>query len=198
MTSQDRIELTAHRAFRNPARAKESARWYHESGIFCRDLSAGLPFTPEQTTAFVAALSPLNGWEDQLRFSRPSLESAARIIDTGETRVEIVARTIVGPGLGENRKKAARVLLGEPVSSVLSGDKVKAFYANLSGDESRVTIDRHALAIAFGEGIEVTAKRYRDAQTAFQCVAPLFNVTPAGLQALTWCFWRESKAGRPW
>lgn len=196
---QDRIELAAHRAFRNRPRALDSSLWYREAGYWTRKLDArhGLPL--DTVAAFVAALSPLNGWEDQLRFTPVSLERCLARIAQGLTDPAAIAKGISGPGLGENRLRAARVLLGEPPAAVLRGDKVTAFFANLTGDEqSRVTIDRHALAIAWPEAAAITAKRYREAEAAFQSVAPLFGVTPAGLQALTWCWWREVKNGRPW
>jgi hypothetical protein len=199
MTPFDRIELTAHRAFRNPARAKQASLWYQEAGAWTRELDAGHDLPSGTVAAFVAALSPLNGWDDQVRYTPPSLERCLARIRQGLTDPAAVAKGISGPGLGENRLRAARVLLGESPSAVLRGDKVTAFFANLTGDEhTRVTIDRHALAIAWPEAAAITPKRYREAEIAFQSVAPLFNGTPAGLQALTWVYWREVKNGRPW
>lgn len=199
MTPFDRIELTAHRAFRNRPRALASALWYREAGEWCASLDTTHKLAPGTAAAFVAALSPLNGWEDQVRFTPPSLERCLARVAQGLTDPAAIAKGITGPGLGENRLRAARVLLGESPGTVLRGDKVTAFFANLTGDEhTRVTIDRHALAIAWPEAASITAKRYREAEIAFQSVAPLFDVTPAGLQALTWVYWREVKNGRPW
>lgn len=199
MTPFDRIELAAHRAFRNRPRAIASSLWYREAGQWCAGLDQQHELTPDTVAAFVAALSPLNGWEDQLRFTPVSLDRCLARVRQGLTDPVAVAKGISGPGLGENRLRAARILLGEDPTTVLRGDKVTAFFANLTGDEqTRVTIDRHALAIAWPEAAAITPKRYREAEVAFQSVAPLFDVTPAGLQALTWVWWREVKNGRPW
>lgn len=200
MTPFDRIELTAHRAFRNRPRALAASLWYREAGKWCSGLDAAHDLPAGTVAAFVAALSPLNGWEDQLRFTPPSVERCLARIRSGLTDPAAIAKGISGPGLGENRLRAARVLLREETpGEILRGDKVTAFFANLTGDEtSRVTIDRHALAIAWPEAGAITVKRYREAEKAFQSVAPLFDVTPAGLQALTWVYWREVKNGRPW
>lgn len=194
-TIQDRIELTAYRAFRNPARAIEASRWYQDQAAWIASLADYHGIKRGTVAGVVAALSPLNGWQEQLTYTPRILASCVEFNGLPEELV----RLIPGPGLGANKLKAARILLGESPKDVLSGDKVKAFFANLTGDETRVTIDRHALAIAYGPEVEfVTPKRYREAETAFRCAAPLFNVTPAGLQALTWVYWREVKAGRGW
>lgn len=199
MTPYDRIELAAHRAFRNRPRALAASLWYREAGDWCRGLDHQHGLAPDTVAAFVAALSPLNGWEDQLRFTPVSLDRCLARVRQGLTDPAAIAKGISGPGLGENRLRAARILLGQDPATVLRGDKVTAFFANLTGDEqTRVTIDRHALAIAWPEAATITPKRYREAEVAFQSVAPLFDITPAGLQALTWVWWREVKNGRPW
>jgi hypothetical protein len=194
MTYQDRIELLARRAFDNPQRALVSADWYNESGQWCASLDEGFSLKPGTVAGFVAALSPLNGWEDQLRFTPPSLAACLKLLKNKE----YCGTGIKGPGFFSNRDKAARILAGEKPLDVLKGDKVTRFFKNLTGDESVVTVDRHIISAIGLDGDGITPKRYRNAELAFQCVAPRFALSPAGLQALVWVYWREVKNGRDW
>jgi hypothetical protein len=80
---------------------------------------------------------------------------------------------------------------------VLGGDKVRAFYRNLTGDFSCVTIDRHAIAISGwdGKGLSAagvpTSRLYARVQTAYKFAGERLNLTGAEAQALTWNHWRR-------
>lgn len=171
----------------NPKQAYFDAQWYRRSGDWCSCLDADYSLEIGTTAAFMAALSPLNTWEDQLRFTPPSIAAGLQLIRAGHSAIS----GIVGPGFGVNRDKAARILAGENPDEVLSGDKVTAFYRNLTGDLSCVTIDRHALAIAGWER-SLTSNAYRRISFAFRMAGEYFELEGAEIQALTWAYWRRN------
>jgi len=137
-------------------------------------------------------------WESQLHYT-PLLVEAW-----------IYSRPLPGPGFAANKAKAARILAGELPLDVLRGPKVRAFYRSiLTGgrdiDPQAVCIDRHAYALAFGldSADYLTPKRYAATAAAFvqACAAlqlsfPSFDLSPAKLQALCWCWWRDNPTDR--
>jgi hypothetical protein len=187
-----RITQFAHSAIEaNPRQAELDSRWYQFAGGFAHGLDADFDLPCGTSAGFIAALSPLNSWEMQIEYSPPSIAAVLRLLRKGlDARQAAVG--IVGPGFFSNRHKAARILAGENPLSVLSGDKVRAFYANLTGDMSQVTIDRHALAIAGWEK-SLTPAAYRRLTFAYRMAAENLDLEPAEVQALTWCHWRRIK-----
>lgn len=163
----------------------EGAVWYATA----RDFAAGLAFhsgLPTSTVCgIIAALSPQRPWGDNQR-------AAHRL-----------CMHLPVYGLGLNTEKAERIRDGETVQSVLTppnpkrltGQKVRAFYANLCGEEQEVTIDRHAACIAgVCDPEELKRKgRYAELADAYRAAAALRHVTPAVMQATTWVAWRALK-----
>lgn len=113
-----------------------------------------------------------------------------------------------GPGFKANKAKALRILKGEEPLDVLSGAKVRAFFACIMGEGNEVCVDRHAWAIAAGPeaaGLSLTDKRYRETAEAYRSAAGALrlafpslasDLTPAGVQALTWVWWRANEGAR--
>jgi hypothetical protein len=187
MNAQARIELVARRALDDAKAADVSLGWYRAARDYCASLG------PVETVAgIVAALSPLNTWEDQLRFT-PLVIAAARD-----------KLPLPGPGFSANKRKAVAIASGADPSTVLAGDKVVAFYRCIvtAGETDAVCVDRHAWAIAHGTGADryLTAKRYRETAAAYVAVAAGLRardpsdvrLTPANVQALTWVWWRDN------
>ena len=201
-----RIELVARRALDSRSAAVSACRWYSDAHAWADSLATAFGLPVETVVGVVAALSPLNGWESQLEWT-PRILRAWGDVDRSRA-VETAGGWIPGPGLGANKRKAARILSGEAPLSVLGGSKVRAFFANIMGDETAVCVDRHAWAIATGDvagDVSITAKRYRETVAAFTCAAanlraafPALSdvLTPAGVQALTWVWWRDNKGDR--
>lgn len=188
MNLSDNIELCARRALDNPERSAKALQWYAEGRAWIAELATEHGLTPSIIAAVIAALSPQQGWAEQLAWTGRVLKAWSG------------GKPLPGPGLGANKAKALRILNGEDIDNVLGGDKVRSFFANLTGDEWEVTVDRHALSIAYnGDAPEwITPKRYDLVRTAYREVALRLKQTPAAIQALTWCYWREVKAGRDW
>lgn len=171
----------------NPHQAWRDSQWYYEAGAWCNLLDADYELTPGTTAGYVAALSPLNSWHDQIRFTPPSIAAGLELIRNGHSAFTAIR----GPGFNSNRDKASRILAGEAPLDVLGGDKVRSFYLNLTGDFSAVTIDRHALAIAGWEK-SLTSSAYKRISFAFRMAGECLDMTGAEVQALTWAYWRRT------
>ena len=72
----------------------------------------------------------------------------------------------------------------------LSGDKVRAFYANLTGDYQQVTIDIWMLRFFKFDGW-ITPNRYKAFAKRIKTQAKKLGKTPAALQAIIWTFVRS-------
>ena len=173
----------------NENRAFHDASWYAYAGEICACLDADFSLPAHTSAGFIAALSPLNSWESQLKFTPPSLHACQALLASGAD----CWQGIRGPGFFSNKHKAARILQGESPLDVLSGDKVRAFYLNLIGDFSVVTIDRHALAIA-GWDKSLTSKAYNRLSFAYKAAGENLGISGAEIQALTWNYWRRAES----
>ena len=158
-------------------------------------MDADYELNPGTAAGFVAALSPLNSWESQLKFTPPSIAAGIQLIRAGHSPFTAIR----GPGFFSNKDKAGRILSGENPLDVLGGDKVRSFFLNLSGDFSAVTIDRHAVAIAgyTGKGLSAsgvpTERLYKRLAMAYRFAGETLDLTGAEIQALAWCHWRRLK-----
>jgi hypothetical protein len=193
----DRIERVARESIaENPTRATRDARWYETAGDWCSCLDADYELEPGTAAGFVAALSPLNSWDTQLAFTPPSIAACLELIRAGRRPHE----GIRGPGFFANRDKAARIITGENPLDVLGGDKVRAFFRNLTGDFSVVTIDRHAVAITGykGKGLSKagvpTSRLYSRLSQAYIFAGERIGMSGPEIQAVTWCHWRRTEA----
>jgi hypothetical protein len=89
-----------------------------------------------------------------------------------------------------NYWRAVGALLGHGIGN---GPKVRAFAANLAGDWGRVTIDSWMLqCVGWPEGRSFTDVQYGFLSDQIARVARSLDLTPAELQALTWCAARGS------
>lgn len=180
------------RAASQEARA-EGMRWYAVARAEAEAMADGTGLSIEAACAIVAVLSPMLSWKRNL----------------------VVARTVCERGeatgvLRANLAKAQRILAGDPVEAVVTGDKVSAFYRNIlsAGQDEGVTVDRHAIDVAHGirhgeaERPQPGKRAYREYAEAYTRAARILSremgehVTPAMIQAVTWVTWRSRHAWR--
>ena len=176
----------------------QAAEWYNYAGRFCAELDRDHGIEKGTTAGVVAALSPLNQWQTQVDYTPGIISKGLELVSRG-----VSPHSAITLSFSANKDKAARILQGEKPLAVLGGDKVRSFYRNLTGDDEAVTIDRHAIDIAgfsskSADIGKLTEAVYSRIAFAFRAAAHDIGLTPAGIQALTWCYWRECKAGRAW
>lgn len=158
--------------------------WYDDALALARELS---PNDIARGAGVIAALSPLTAWPLNVRRAR-------EVFETGTT-----------VGLSRNVDKAMRIYNGESPIDVLSGPKVTSFFHNIMGDGLGVTVDRHAIDVAYGRvqndterSKAVSGKGYGFIREAYIHVADILSnemeriVTGAQLQAIVWVYWRRN------
>lgn len=167
--------------------------WYPTAHRQALAMGGGRAYHLSRNAGIVAALSPLNGWNNNLRKAREVISKRGRI--------EVVKGQPNGIGLGNNVAKAIAIYNGAEPLDILNGDKVRAFYRTIldpTGDIDPV-IDRHAFDIAVGE--QTNEKRrgalsrkgvYHEFANAYREAAKIAGIGSAQMQAITWVQWRES------
>lgn len=157
--------------------------WYDRA----RDEALRLAYVPgcgsvERAAGVIAALSPRCQWAS-------NVTAAERMIAAAATRQPRP------PAYGtlSNRRKAWRIARGEDPELVLSGPKVRAFYANIMGDVEAVTVDVWAAAAAEGGKTEQAPvrRRYLLLAESFRRVAEQRGMHPRDVQAAVWTVYRR-------
>lgn len=160
----------------------EGLAWYERAAQLADALSAGTPFTRNQCAGVIAALSPRVTWDLNIR-------AAAQLVDAAATWQTMPD----GPGLGANRRKAWRILHGETPDAVLSGPKVRAFFANIIGETEPVTVDVWAARAALGYDLpSFGPAAYARIELAYRNAASIIGHTPRDVQAAVWVYTRRT------
>lgn len=168
-----------------PEQLAEGMRWYAEAAQLARDLD---PDNPTRAAGVIAALSPQTSWTQNVRMAtlayhdRPALR-----------------------GLSRSIAQADAILAGAHPLDVLGGDKTRAFFANIDGDDQAVTVDRHAYDVAVGHKTDDKTRQALARKGIYQDIASLYRraarilskelgsyVSPREVQAVTWVAWRQA------
>lgn len=164
--------------------AAEGRAWYLEARVFAADLAEGSPYTLEQVSAVIAALSPQVNW--------PANKAAA----TAAVRAHAIGRRTLPTytGYTANRVKAFRILDGD--IGALRGPKVTAFHSAIMGDLSNVVLDIWAMRAARSHGETMArlfrpdempnARERRAVEEAYRRAAAARGLAPAEAQAIAW------------
>ena len=154
-----------------------------------------------QAVGVISALSPQNKWERNCIDAEAMIKTWAIGGDYNMLKVST---------FNKNKAKAIAILEldmesadAEAIPTILSGQKVVAFYRSIMGDKSSVCVDGHAYAIFIGERIpttktpSITPKLFETIQRAYQLVAKRsvelcgVELTPTQVQAVTWVTYRR-------
>ena len=160
----------------SPLDIAEGLRWYTSAKRECSNLARRNGISLKQAIGIVAALSPRVNWGR-------NVVAAQNLI-----------RGIAGEGFGANKVKAHKILEGSDPKDILRGNKVTAFYSNISrpSTSQEVTIDRWAIRVTLGadhwsEKVNTpTPKQYLQLGNEYREVAALVGLKPLELQAITW------------
>lgn len=168
-TVTDRIMRTYAKASEDDILAGKC--WYDEARHVARELADEASLSITATAAVIAHLSPRCPWER-------NIDMARELVRTGDTK-----------GLRSNIDKArAAMVADDPWSTFGKGPKTRAFAANIMGDDYAVTVDVWAARIA---GVtEDELKRvgvYEAVAHAYRLAAKRVGISPAQMQATTWC-----------
>lgn len=173
----------------------EGLNWYPIATAVCRNIASRYEIEPDTVAAVIAALSPNNRWERNVR----DAESLIRTYFAGGEFDAVKVSTY-----SKNKDKAIRILKGEDPLIVLGGNKVRAFYHCVADHDSLdVCIDGHAFSIWQGQRVPTTqtpkisdklyaqiAEDYRRAAAVITTVTKTCY-TARQVQAITWVTWRN-------
>lgn len=175
---------------RDAAAEREGRGWYRYAQDFAHDVASETGISLKQAAYVIAVLSNNVTWERQLK---STIAFVKHVLDGGDAEI----------GFGfiiECQRKAARIIL-EHDFAALSGPKVTVFAANILGDYSQVTIDRHAVRVCFGrhtddnettKWVRAGSKGRAMLEAAYHEAARITREDPATLQAITWTVYRGS------
>lgn len=157
---------------------EEGARWYDQAYLEAASID---PDNPLRAVGVIAALSPLQVWETNVRQARRLIHALDNQLPVPQVHTEPM------------QSQAVRIALGADVWDVLKGQKVRAFAANIAGDANQVTIDRWAYRIATGRDVKstITPRQYERLARAYVRAADRLDESPRTVQAATWIAARE-------
>lgn len=167
------------RAYRDASAADRAAglEWYARADAAADDIGRRYGIDRVRAAGIIAALSPRQQWAANVRAAE-RVAAAAANGDDAPPKV----------GLGSNVAKAWRIAQGADPADVLGGPKVRAFFANITGDLRAVTVDVWAARAAYGraDAPVPAGRRYDRLAAAYRDVADRFGVAPRDLQAAVW------------
>lgn len=167
-----------------------SKNWYRDANKLCRQIGAELNLSAEIVAGVVAVLSPNQNWLIQERHTKKFISDILNGVDYKST----------GYGYYANREKASKIILNKKVFPYLSGQKVTAFYSNIVGKYSNVTIDIWAVRIALNDyslnrkqcGLYMRDYYKRDEIVrSYHVAANRLKLPVAVLQSLSWVIGRN-------
>lgn len=182
-----------------PVDLHRGTTWYTIANITARRLADTYNTTPQHAAAVIAALSPRNSWNRNVR------DAATVLFHWHQNRTPTDATVST---FRSNLLKAARILDASPedIPTILygrSGRKILSFYHSILGDTDDVVVDGHAYSIFVGRRIPIAdtppigAPLYRTIQRAYTLVARRSpdligqRLTPSQVQATTWTTYRR-------
>lgn len=159
--------------------------WYDRARREAERMSDAYGLSVAHCAGVVAALSPRCQWASNIRSAERMIGAAA----AGETEPRV-------NGTLANRAKAWRIACGEDPDTVLSGPKVRAFFANIMGDVDAVTVDAWAARAAEGwdNPNAPVRRRYELCAEAFRRAAHRRDMHPRDAQAAVWTVYRRTYA----
>ena len=168
----------------NETELNHGCAWYRVAHEACQTIADKHSMSLRAVVGIVAALSP------GLEWSRNLAQADAFITNNGEGIYGVYGR--------KNTVKAQRILAGENPDDVLSGPKVRAFFACiLDPSTDAVVIDSHAWCAGMQRthgrwnGVRVTDTRYQWMARHYAHAAKRMSVSPAAFQAVVWVTWKR-------
>lgn len=177
----------------SPEDMQEGMVWYEEAYRECSRIAQKYGISTTTVVALVAVISPSIMWGG-------NISAPEKIIDLWQNGVP--ASEWVGFNIyPANLLKAERILSGD--LTVMRGNKVKSFYANILGDPEPITIDRWSIRVALndpklGKDMIVPSgkKVYNYLGDVYRESGRLLRTEGMDVQAVTWTVFRNKYNGK--
>lgn len=152
----------------------DASDWYVKASEDIVQFADAFDIDHDTAAAVIAILSP------RVQVSRNARLAAKYLLD-GETE-----------GIMDQRLKAIeRYIRYGKINGYTHGHKVYAFYRNLSGDFSHVTVDTWMAKIYGVDFQKITDTQRAEIQADVTAIAEAAGITPAAAQAALWVGYRE-------
>lgn len=152
-----------------PGTRRAGGRWYAAARGHAERLAKRYGTTTETAAGIIAALSQRQRWQNNLALADACLAGAP---------VKSFRQCV---------KKAERIRGGEAPLDVLHGEKTRAFYRAIMGDEDAVVLDSWIIRVMVLGRMALTAKQYSAYAERLAAAARQAGTTPARYQATVWC-----------
>ena len=172
----------------SPADKEAGARWYKDAQLRCASLAQDYGFRAWQVAGVIAAISPGNSWELNMRQAEALLAWKSAGMPGPMPSVSTYSE--------RNRAKARAIMNGE-APEWKRGPKVSAFYHLIltGGEADAVCVDGHAVNIAHGKrrpvSNRVKATEVARVREAYRRLAAKLGISASTLQATVWVAWRR-------
>ena len=196
--------MSIHRLYRLYELATDEERdagraWYDKARADITELAIRHKTTTKIVAGVVAALSPNSRWERNLEDADSVLSIALHPYELADFHTCTVttynANKVKAFTICELDWQTAPYGKQEPLD-ILRGPKVTAFYLNLVGDSSALTLDSHTYNAFCGfraTGSDLPGLRAgiaREAREAYRRAAIVKGETIAAFQAIIWVAWK--------
>lgn len=169
--------------------------WYDEARAYACELSERFDVPHEVAAGVLACLSPNSKWERNKLDATAVLQGVAYGLETGDMSAAYHATKV--STYNPNKVKAWTIAEYGNAADVVSGPKVTAFYQNILGDSSELTLDSHAYNAwcgrrATGSDLPgIPAGLRRQAIADYRCAANVKGETVSAFQAIIWVRWKR-------
>lgn len=190
-----KFHITAVFQLANTVDRCEGLNWYGNAKDIAVAICRQYPVSLYQAVGVIAALSPRNKWERNVA----DAENLIRVFCIDPESVDSVKVCT----FGKNKAKAIAILNlpegadGDAVRAILSGPKLTEFFNCIMDEHDDVCIDGHAYSVWAGDRItlanvpSIGVKLRREIKKAYRDAAEEYGISPAQMQAVTWCAWRR-------
>lgn len=189
----------------SPAELQEGKQWYRNAARIAADLSDKFDLPMISAAGIIAALSPQNPWERNVR-------DAYNVCEAYRVDGKDAAQSVKCGTFNTNKRKAIAILesdgLTDTVTDILKGQKVVAFFQSILSNPEAVCVDGHAYSIWLGERVstsdtpKITPKLYqRISDDYIQATHKINEIMgtrylPSTVQAITWVVHRNLYQGQ--
>ena len=170
------------------ATAREYAQgldWYNEARLLCVELASKYNVTLQQVAEVISILSPQKKWETN---KAEVIALFNQVFNKQKPSFKYFATK-------QQLKECIAIIKGE-FALPSNRTKTYSFADNIADKDSKeVTIDRHALRVAYDDKSakidKVSPKQYREAREAYRIVADKVGLKAYQVQAITWVVYKR-------
>jgi len=165
--------------------------WYLEAHKFAKQLSIEHNLSLDCVAGVIAVLSPACTWEQNKKDAEKVIQAYSLLKTQGVKQVSVST-------YAQNKLKALELIKdNKGLEATKTNLKTFNFSKNIINplDDEHVTVDRHAVkalrGMKQGGSVNITAKEYKRAETAYKKTAKYLGILPAELQAVVWLAYKD-------